>query len=203
MDGQAVFPGKVFQSIDGLTRYVEQPAADLFPDRHLDRGTGRAYLHAPVEAVGNVHRDAPNGILADLLLDFQHDLLSGVAGDGQCVVYLGEILGLRRKLYIHHRAYDFDDVSFRFFCSRCHRMVSKIIILANVGNFFHFPFSTGDLTILFFAALVLCGNNFPAVRRPFSSPGKKTDGKDPFSRFSSPEKDQRKKRHGKRAASPA
>ncbi len=55
--------------IDRLAQQVEDPPERHPADRHGDRATGVDHFGAPGQAVGGVHRDRPNAVVAEVLLD--------------------------------------------------------------------------------------------------------------------------------------
>ncbi len=94
------------------------------PDRHRDRRAGVDRLHAALQAVGRLHRDGADAVLAEVLLDLDDDV-DGVAavpslGDAHGVVDRRQVPAL--ELDVDDRSDDLDDPcrpSARLLCSRC------------------------------------------------------------------------------------
>jgi IS4 transposase len=55
--------------VDRLAEHVQHAAERLGPDRHRDRRAEVDRLHAAHHAVGGLHRDAADAVLAEVLLD--------------------------------------------------------------------------------------------------------------------------------------
>src|SRR5262249_37288585 len=60
--------------IDRLAEHVQHAAERLGPDRHGDRAAEIEGLHAALQTVGGLHRDRADAVLAEVLLDFRHDI---------------------------------------------------------------------------------------------------------------------------------
>ena len=58
--------------VDRLADHVEDAAERLGADRHGDRGAGVGHFLAAHQAVGRVHRDRADGLLAEMLRHFEH-----------------------------------------------------------------------------------------------------------------------------------
>src|SRR4051794_10748701 len=83
--------------VDRLPEEVEDAAQGLVAHRHRDRTAGIDDLVAAAKAVGGVHRDGLHPIVAEMLLDLEHevDRVATVALghlDLERVVDLGEVL---------------------------------------------------------------------------------------------------------------
>ena len=59
--------------VDRLAEQVEDPAQRALADGHGDRAAGVGDLHAARQAVGGVHRDAAHAVVAEVLLDLEHE----------------------------------------------------------------------------------------------------------------------------------
>ncbi len=80
------------EAVDGLPDDVEEPPTDGLADGHLDRPAHADDGRAAREAVRGVHRDRPHAVLAQVLLDLEHERIA-VAGDLERVVDLGHLPG--------------------------------------------------------------------------------------------------------------
>ena len=67
--GQRVSASTVAGVVDRLAEQVEDPAEGRVADRHGDRAAGVDHLVAALEAVGRVHRDRADAVVAEVLLD--------------------------------------------------------------------------------------------------------------------------------------
>ena len=69
-----VDPGElVGGDVERLAEHVEHVAEDAVTNRHLQAMTEVAHLRAPAQAIGRLHADGPDPVLADLLRDFGDD----------------------------------------------------------------------------------------------------------------------------------
>ena len=64
--------------VDRLAEQVEDAAERLAADRNGDRPTGVHDLGATREAVRGVHRDRAHAVVAEVLLDLEHEHVAGV-----------------------------------------------------------------------------------------------------------------------------
>src|ERR1044072_957672 len=79
----------VAKAIDCLTYHVEQASFYLVANRHFDSSAFVFYCHTPYKTVGRVHCHATNAVFTQVLLNFQHYLLSIITCYFQGVVDLG------------------------------------------------------------------------------------------------------------------
>ena len=100
--------------VDGLADDVEDAAEALGADRHRDRAAGVADFHAAHEAVGRVHRDGADRVLAEVLRDLEGEVVLLVRDarvrDLQRVQDLRELAG--RELDVDDGTDDLDDPAF-------------------------------------------------------------------------------------------
>ena len=83
--------GKLSFAIDGIASHVEQATKDFLADGDGD-GTSRIEnLDAPRQAVGSIHGNAADAILAQVLLHFQHQPPLLRAQDLERVPDLGQL----------------------------------------------------------------------------------------------------------------
>jgi hypothetical protein len=61
--------------------------------RHSNRASGRKYFHTSTESVGTVHGYGADGILTDVLLDFDYECSAIIALDGKRIVNSGKKQG--------------------------------------------------------------------------------------------------------------
>ena len=66
--------------VHGLADHVHDAPERALADRHRNRFAGVGDLLAAHQALRNVHRDAAHGVLAELLGDFEHELVAVVVG---------------------------------------------------------------------------------------------------------------------------
>ena len=83
--------------VDRLADHVPDPAEGRVADRHRDRRAGVDDVDAAREAVGGLHRDRADAIVAEMLLHLHHQRAAGaVTGrdlDRERVVDLGQLVG--------------------------------------------------------------------------------------------------------------
>ena len=75
VDGQVHLVADGAPLVHGLAHHVHDAAQGLGTDRHLDRAAGVDHQLAAHHAVGGVHGDAADPILAQVLLHLQRDLV--------------------------------------------------------------------------------------------------------------------------------
>ena len=83
------------QLVDRLADDVHDPAERAFAHGHFDRSAEALRLHAPGQALGRVHGNTANPVLADMLFDFDDDAkglghVEALARDPEGGVDLGE-----------------------------------------------------------------------------------------------------------------
>ena len=66
--------------VDRLADDVDDAAEHLVADRHRDRRAGVGALLAAHQTLGGVHRDGADGVLAEMLRDFEHQAVAAVRG---------------------------------------------------------------------------------------------------------------------------
>ena len=66
--------------VDRLADHVHDPAERLRADRHADLRAGRGDRLAAGEAVGRIHRDGADDVLAEVLGDLEHQAVAAVVG---------------------------------------------------------------------------------------------------------------------------
>ncbi len=66
--------------VDRLADHVHDPAERLRADRHADLRAGRVDRLAAGQAVGRVHRDRADDVLAEMLGDLEHQAVAVVVG---------------------------------------------------------------------------------------------------------------------------
>ena len=66
--------------VDRLADDVEDAAERLRADRHADLRAGVGHVLAAGQALGRVHRDGADGVLAEMLRDFEHEAVAVVVG---------------------------------------------------------------------------------------------------------------------------
>jgi hypothetical protein len=66
--------------VDRLADDVEDAAERLGADGHGNLGAGVGHFLAAGQTVGRVHRDGADGVLAEVLRNFQNELLAVIAG---------------------------------------------------------------------------------------------------------------------------
>ena len=103
--------------VDRLAEHVQDPAERLRTDRDGDRGAEILGDHAALHAIGRLHRDGADAVLAQVLLDLGDDVdlprLLGVCLDAQGVVNLRK--AARLELDVDDGTNDLDDASDSFF----------------------------------------------------------------------------------------
>src|ERR1700693_3295812 len=95
--------------VDRGTDYVEHAAQCLHADRNGDRAPCRMHGVAAPEAVGRVHRDRADGVVADRAFDLEHHDAAVLRLDLECLEQLRLLAG--RKLDIDDGADDLADVA--------------------------------------------------------------------------------------------
>ena len=66
--------------VDRIADHVDDAAQEALPDRHRDRRTGVGHLLAAHQAFGDIHGDGADGVLAQVLGDFEHQTVAAVLG---------------------------------------------------------------------------------------------------------------------------
>ena len=105
--------------IDRFAKDVEDAAQGSRAHRHLNRVSLVGRLHAALHAVGGLHGDGADAVLAEMLLDFDDDIEVGGAAlalrhDAQRVVDVGQVTGL--ELDVHHWPDDLHDCADVLIC---------------------------------------------------------------------------------------
>ena len=104
VDRPALLGLDVAALVDRLAEQVEDASERVAPDRDGDRPAGVAHLGAAREAIGGVHRDRADAVVAEVLLHLEHEraglvlvLLVAVALQVHLegVVDLGQLVGER------------------------------------------------------------------------------------------------------------
>ena len=113
---------RTIREVDRLAEHVQHAAERLRPDRHRNRLAEVDRLHAALHAVGRLHRDRADAVLAEVLLDFGDDVerLAALLRrrlDAQRVVDRGQVSGL--ELDVDDRSDDLDDVADLLFGCGC------------------------------------------------------------------------------------
>ena len=98
--------------VDRLADDVQDAAQRGVAHGHHDRPVGVGHFLAADQTFGRVHRDRADGVLAEVLRDFQNQLLAVVVG-GQRVQDLRQVIV---ELHVNHGA---DDLGHFAFCV-CH-----------------------------------------------------------------------------------
>ena len=115
-------------AIDRLSDNVHHTSANLVAWRHLYRCACRYYLHAALQTVGRVHGNTAYGILADVLLHLDNELLTVRTVDSQSIVNLWQhflrILALGIKVNIDDRADNLGNVSDNLW----HKLIFLVLI---------------------------------------------------------------------------
>ena len=93
--------------VDRPAEDVEHAAKRHVPDRDGDRPARVDHVDPAGEAVGRRHRDRPDPVVAEVLLDLADEVVLPVAGDRHRVVDRGQLPG--RELDVDDRAGDLDD----------------------------------------------------------------------------------------------
>ncbi len=77
------------ETIHGPAHHVQNPSQAFLPDRHHN---GRAHIfgfHPPDQTIGNIHGDAPDYIIAQMLGHLNDEVVRLIinrrVGDGDCV----------------------------------------------------------------------------------------------------------------------
>jgi hypothetical protein len=113
VDGQELLGVDRAAVVDGQADHVEDAAQHLLADRHLDGLAGVLHQGAADQAVGGVHRDAPDGALTEVLRHLDDQVVrAGVDGgvaDGERGVDLRQTAP--RELDVDHRADDLNHFS--------------------------------------------------------------------------------------------
>ena len=92
--------------VNRLAEQVEDTAQVLTTNRYGDGRAGVDSVHAAHQAVGGLHCDAADGVLADVLRDlYGHDMAVG-RSDRDCVQQFRQ--GVRGKFDIQYRSNDLD-----------------------------------------------------------------------------------------------
>ena len=99
--------------VDRVTDDVQDAPQALGPDGHRDGGAGVAHFHAADEAVGGVHRDGADGVLAEVQRDLEGQVVLGGRDAG--VRHLEGVQDLRElaplELDVHDGPDDLDDLA--------------------------------------------------------------------------------------------
>ena len=91
--------------VDRLSDHVQDTTEGLGADRHVDRAAAVLDLFAAHQALGAVHRDRANLILAEMLRHLQHQT-------GTVVIALQRVQDRRQiafELHVHHRTHHLGD----------------------------------------------------------------------------------------------
>ena len=107
MDGEAPLAAELAQAVDGIAGDVHHAATDLGARGHGDGAARAFYLQPAAQAVGGVHCNAADGILANVLLYLYYKGLAiglmhlqGVVDGRQ-----GDLLLLVQiEVHVHYRA---------------------------------------------------------------------------------------------------
>ncbi len=110
VDGVVVLGVDRSQAVHRPADHVEHPAQGLVAHRHLDGLFGVLDRKSPAQALGDVHGDAADGVVAQVLGHLHHQVVflvvDGLVGDEQG----GEDGGQRAlELHVHHRPDDLLD----------------------------------------------------------------------------------------------
>ena len=112
MDGVFFLVGHGAASIGWITGDIENTAQYAFAHWHRDRSARGLHAHAAGEALGGAHRDGTNPVFAEVLLDFEGEVLvdpSDFEGDFERVVDFRKRAVCRVELDIDDGADDLDD----------------------------------------------------------------------------------------------
>ena len=74
MDRPAHVAGHVVPPVDHVAEEVEDSAQGLLPHRDGDRAAGVDHLVAATQAVGRIHRDGADAVVAEVLLDLADEV---------------------------------------------------------------------------------------------------------------------------------
>ena len=106
--GIGPFHVELLHAVDGLSDDVEHTPLDLVSGRHEDGVSGRDGLQSALQSVGIVHSDAPDGVLADVLLHLDDEFFSVRSNHFESIVdfrqHFLSILSLRIIEYVDNRA---------------------------------------------------------------------------------------------------
>ena len=102
VDGHGVLRVHGTEAVDRSADDVEYPAQAFGPDGHADRTAQVLRLHPSDQAVGDIHRDAADDVVAQMLGDL-HDqvvllIVDGGIGDGDGVHDVRELSFLERQI---------------------------------------------------------------------------------------------------------
>ena len=112
MDGIFFLVGHRAASIGWIAGDIENAAQDAFAHWHGDRSACGLHAHTTGEALSGTHRDGTNPVFAEVLLDFEGEVLvdpSDFEGDFERVVDFRKRAVCRVELDIDDGADDLDD----------------------------------------------------------------------------------------------
>src|SRR5574344_2024770 len=95
VDRKRLLLEEIAKSVDPTAGNGHHPAALLRSGRHLDGRTGIYYFQASLQAIGGVHRDAPDSIFSDMLLNLDDKFPAVFMPYFQRLMDVRKILGLR------------------------------------------------------------------------------------------------------------
>ena len=106
------------ETVDGVPGHIHNAAPDLTTHGHRDGTTRRDDLQSPFEAVRGVHRDAPDGIFADVLLHLDYEGAAARSGQFEGIVdvrkYGSSLAVVDVEMNIYNRADDLGYLTFDF-----------------------------------------------------------------------------------------
>ncbi len=116
MDGPCHLGLNRTEVVDRCAHHVEEPAQGGAPDRHGDRATGVGHLLAAHQTLSGPKGEAADPVVADVLLDLEHQSISVGLADFHGAEQGGQFIG--RKLHVNDRANHLNDFAFGAFCHR-------------------------------------------------------------------------------------
>ena len=117
VDRERILPGEGAHAVDGLAHDVHDAAADLRAHRHRNRGTRGQGFHPAAQSVGGIHGDAPDRVLADVLLHLDDEGTSVRPFHFQRFMDAGEFPALFQvKMHVDDRPHHLGYLSCRTAC---------------------------------------------------------------------------------------
>ena len=117
MNRQRIRISQGTKSVDGIANYVHYPSPDLASGRHRDRSLGILGFHPATQSVRGIHCDTPDGILPNMLLNFNNQWLPALSPvDQERIVDARQSLfiGIGTEVYIHYRTDDLRNITYAF-----------------------------------------------------------------------------------------
>ena len=102
------------ETIHGPSDHIHNPAQAFLPDGHHNGRTHVSGLHAPDQTIRNVHGDAPDYVITQVLRYLDNKVIRFIVnrrvGDGDCVQDIGKLPLLKRHVYnrsndLYNRSY--------------------------------------------------------------------------------------------------